>query len=177
MILKVSLDLPGDGTFLRIARRIGHTLLGDLGVIDRDIADIEFIVGELCTNVVRHAQAVGDGRFLLTLEYHADRVAIIVEDKGVGFSLQDIREVGAARPDQDGSERLGGFGLQLVRQMADHITFKSSDDHGTTVSAEKALHYKTSADADDAEELEAATGGEVHLAAGGTGEAAASPAV
>lgn len=39
MILKVSLELPGDGTFLRIARR-----------------------------------------FLLTLEYHADRVAIIVRD-------------------------------------------------------------------------------------------------
>lgn len=175
MILKVSLDLPGDGTYLRIARRIGHTLLGDLGVIDGDIADIEFIVGELCTNVVRHAQAVGDGRFLLTLEYHADRVAIVVEDKGVGFSLQNIQDVGSVRPDRDGSARLGGFGLQLVRQMADHITFESSDDHGTTVSAEKALHYKTRADARDAEELETAAGGEVRLTTGGPEEAADDP--
>ena len=163
MILKVSLDLPGDGTYLRIARRIGHTLLEDLGVIDRDIADIEFIVGELCTNVVRHAQAVGDGRFLLTLEYHADRVAIIVEDRGVGFSLQDIPDAGTARPDQDGSERIGGFGLQLVQQMADHITFESSDAHGTTVFAEKALHYKSHAEASDAEDMDAATGGEMRI--------------
>ena len=176
MILKVSLDLPGDGTFLRIARRIGHTLLDDLGDTDRDIADIEFIVGELCTNVVRHAQATGDGRFLLTLEYHADRVTIIVEDKGVGFSLQDIRDVGAARPDQDGSERLGGFGLQLVRQMADHITFESSDVRGTTVFAEKALHYKTRADASDAVELDAAAGGEVRMTAGVSEASADAPA-
>ncbi len=109
MILKVSLDLPGDGTYLRIARRIGHTLLEDLGVVDQDIADIEFIVGELCTNVVRHAQTTVDSRFLVALEYHADRVAIIVEDKGVGFSSQDIRDVGATRPDRMGPTALAAL--------------------------------------------------------------------
>jgi len=166
MILKVSLDLPGDGTYLRIARRIGHTLLEDLGVVDRDIADIEFIVGELCTNVVRHAQTTVDSRFLVVLEYHADRVAIIVEDKGVGFTTEDVRDVGATRPDQDGSDRIGGFGLQLVRQMADHIAFQSSDPHGTTVFAEKALHYKTRADARDAAELDQANGGEIKVSSG-----------
>lgn len=155
MILKVSLDLPGDGTFLRIARRIGHTLLEDLGVVAQDIDDVEFIVGELCTNVVRHAQMTGDCRFLLILEYHADRVAIIVEDQGKGFSAQDVGAVGSVRPDMDGGDRVGGFGLQLVRQMADHITFESSDSHGTTVFAEKALHYKTSANASEAKTLDA----------------------
>jgi len=165
MILKVSLDLPGDGTFLRIARRIGHTLLEDLGVVNQDIDDVEFIVGELCTNVVRHAQTTGEGRFLLTLEYHADRVAITVEDQGKGFTIRDVGAVGSVRPDRDGGERLGGFGLQLVRQMADHITFESSDAHGTTVFAEKALHYKTSADADEAKALDADLG-EVRAASG-----------
>jgi anti-sigma regulatory factor (Ser/Thr protein kinase) len=166
MIFKVSLDLPGDGTYLRIARRIGHTLLEDLGVIDQDIADIEFIVGELCTNVVRHAQMTGDSRFLLVLEYHSDRVAIIVEDQGLGFSSQDVRDVGAVRPDRDGTERVGGFGLQLVRQMADHIGFQPSDPHGTRVFAEKALHYKTPADASDAEELDHNDGGQVQVSSG-----------
>lgn len=174
MILKVSLDLPGDGTYLRIARRIGHTLLEDLGVIDRDIADIEFIVGELCTNVVRHAQTTDASRFLLILEYHADRVAIIVEDQGRGFSPQDIQDVGSVRPDRDGTERVGGFGLQLVRQMADHIAFQSSDSDGTTVFAEKTLHYKTRADATDAEELEAGSG-EIRITSGDSQEPMATP--
>ncbi len=161
MILKVSLDLPNDGTYLWIARRVGHTLLKDMGVVDLDIADIEFIVGELCTNVVRHAQSLENGRFLVMLEYHADKVVIIVEDKGVGFPFKDVREAGSARLDRDGSERLGGFGLDLVRKMADQIEFRRSDPHGTTVFAEKALHYNSLSDAQDAERLDQAPGGEI----------------
>ncbi len=163
MILKVSLDLPNDGTYLRIARRVGHTLLEDMGVVDHDIADIEFIVGELCTNVVRHAQTMQEGRFIVMLEYHADKVVIIVEDKGVGFPFKDVREAGSTRLDRDGSERLGGFGLDLVRKMADHIEFRRSDPHGTTVCAEKMLHYKSVSEAEDAERLDQAHGGEVAI--------------
>ena len=161
MILKVSLDLPGDGTYLRIARRVGHTLLEDMGVVDVDIDDIEFIVGELCTNVVRHAQALEDGRFMVNLEYHADKIVVVVEDRGVGLPFKDVREVGSARPDLDGGERLGGFGLDLVRKMADQIEFRRSDPHGTTVTAEKTLHYKTALDAEEAKRLDQSSGGEV----------------
>ncbi len=163
MILKVSLDLPGDGTYLRIARRVGHTLLEDMGVTELDIADIEFIVGELCTNVVRHAQTLADGRFLVVLEYHADRVVVVVEDKGIGLPFKDVREVGSPRLDLDGSPRLGGFGLELVRKMADQIEFQRSDPHGTTVTAEKLLHYKTMRDAEEAERLDQSHGGEVSV--------------
>ena len=163
MILKVSLDLPGDGTYLRIARRVGHTLLEDMGVIDRDIADIEFIVGELCTNVVRHAQTTSDGRFVVVLEYHADKVVVVVEDKGIGLPFKDVREAGSARLDLDGSERLGGFGLELVRKMADQIEFSRSDPHGTTVAAEKLLHYKSLSEARDAERMDQPDGGEISL--------------
>lgn len=165
MILKVSLDLPGDGTYLRTARRVGHTLLEDLGVVDRDIADIEFIVGELCTNVVRHAQTLAEGRFRVTLEYHADKIVVVVEDRGVGLPFKDVREVGSVRLDLDGSERLGGFGLDLVRKMADQIEFCRSDPQGTTVTAEKTLHYKTTLDAEEAERLDQSRGGQVSIGA------------
>ncbi len=166
MILKVSLDLPGDGTYLRIARRVGHTLLEDMGVTQQDIGDIEFIVGELCTNVVRHAQTLKDGRFLVMLEYHADRIVVVVEDKGVGLPFKDVREAGSARLDLDGSERLGGFGLDLVRKMADHIEFQRSDPHGTTVMAEKLLHYNTALDAQEAKLLDQSHGGAVSIGSG-----------
>lgn len=165
MILRISLDLPGDGTYLRIARRIGHTLMEDLGVVPQDIIDIEFIIGELCTNVVRHARATVDSHYTVALEYHADRVAIIVEDKGIGFSENDVSIVGSVRPDRDGTDRLGGFGLELIRLMADHIEFRHSVPQGTTVVAEKALHFNTPAEARQAEDLEAHPGGEVRVSA------------
>ena len=163
MIFRVSLDLPDDGTYLRIARRVGHTLLEDMGVVDLDIADIEFIVGELCTNVVRHAQTQEEGRFVVILEYHADKVVVVVEDKGVGLPFRDVREAGSTRLDRDGSERLGGFGLDLVRKMADHIEFQRSDPHGTTVTAEKMLHYKSVSEARDAERLDHASSGQISI--------------
>ena len=47
MILNVSLDLPGDGVYLRVARHISRTLLEDLGVVSEDIDDMEFVLGEL----------------------------------------------------------------------------------------------------------------------------------
>ncbi len=149
MILNLSLNLPGDDGSLRIARRVGSCLLEALNVTEQDVSDIEFVVGELCSNVIRHAQ-VSSGRFNVVLEYRADKVIIRVKDTGVGFSFKDVQAVGTERPDRDGQTRLGGFGLDMVRLMSDHLEFYRSDDHGTTVEAVKTLHYKDAANAAEA---------------------------
>lgn len=164
MILNVSLNLPGDGAFLRVARRVGRGLLEDLNVDEQDVADIEFVVGELCSNVIRHAQ-VSNGRFKVVLEYHADRVVIIVKDTGVGFSFKDVKASGTERLDRDGQTRLGGFGLDMVRLMADHLEFSRSDDHGTTVEAVKTLHYKNDVHAAEAQHLDKLGGASMTMTA------------
>lgn len=165
MILNVSLDLPEDGAYLRIARRLGRTLLEDLGAVGADIDDVEFVVGELCTNVIRHAKS-SEGRFLITLEYYAHKVTVTVEDKGAGFSFKDVAEVGTSRPDLDGATRLGGFGLDLVRQLADHLEFHRTDSSGMAVRAEMGLHYKTQAGAQQAADLDRTGGGEITVKTG-----------
>ncbi len=165
MILNVALDLPEDGAYLRIARRLGRTLLEDLGVVKADIDDVEFVVGELCTNVIRHAQS-SEGRFLITLEYYADKVAITVEDRGAGFSLPDVAEVGTPRPDLDGTPRLGGFGLDLVKQLAEHLEFHQTDASGMTVRAEMSLHYQTPKGAQNAADLDQGRGGKISVKTG-----------
>lgn len=162
MILNVILDLPDDGTFLRVARRIGRTLLEDLGVIEPDIADIEFVVGELSSNVIRHAQS-SSGRFTVDMKYHADKVVITVKDTGTGFCFKDVPPAGSERPDIDGGMRLGGFGLGLVRQLADHLAFTRAGNDGTTVQAEKLLHYNTRAEAQEAAALDREGGGEMTI--------------
>jgi anti-sigma regulatory factor (Ser/Thr protein kinase) len=153
MILNVSLDLPGDSIYLRVARHLSRTLMEDLGVVEPDIADMEFVLGELCSNVIRHAQST-DGRFTITMQYFADKAIVTVEDKGVGFPFKNVHEVGTLRPDFHGKERIGGFGLNLVRQLADRLEFLRSDAQGTTVQAEKELHYKTTANAREAAALD-----------------------
>ena len=154
MILRLSLDLPEDGEFVRITRVLGRTLLEHLQVEEGDISDLELLVGELCTNVIRHADTVHE-RFRVILEYHADKVELIVEDTGRGFSFKDVPEAGTERPDTlGGGERFGGYGMSLVRALADRLEFHRTDPQGTTVRAEVALHYQSPEAAQKAEKME-----------------------
>jgi serine/threonine-protein kinase RsbW len=154
MILRLSLDLPEDGEFVRITRVLGRTLLEHLQVVDSDVADLELLVGELCTNVLRHARS-NDGRFRVALEYHADRVDLTVQDTGEGFTFRDVPDAGTTRADTlAGGERIGGFGMGLVRALADKLEFHRTDPHGTTVQARVDLHYETRAAAEKAAAME-----------------------
>ena len=148
MLLKLSLDLPENEAYVRITRLLGRTLLEHLGVVEKDIDDIELVVGELCTNVVRHARSE-QGVFRVVLEYHSDRITVSVQDKGKGFSFRSVPGDGDMGSERDdtllGGERYGGFGLHLVNMLADQLEFHRTDPEGATVRAEKRLHYKTGA--------------------------------
>ncbi len=87
MILRLSLDLPEDVTYIRTTRLLSRCLLQDIKVRLDIIRDVEMIVTELCSNVVHHAQSK-DTHFLITLEYSKPQVVITVKDTGRGFSLR-----------------------------------------------------------------------------------------
>jgi len=157
MILRLMLELPEDLAYIRITRILGRALLEHLQAEQRDIADVETLVGELCSNVLRHAQS-HDGRFQVALEYHSDYVSIIVEDRGAGFSFQDVPPAGTPRADFGGGQRLGGFGMQLIHGLSDRLEFHRTDPHGTTVCAEKKLHYRSEHAAAAAVKLNASGG-------------------
>ena len=160
MILRLSLDLPEDLTYVRTTRLLSRTLLEDMKVNKSDIEDIETIVAELCTNVVRHAKSK-ETHFLVTLEYYKPQVVITVTDAGEGFTPKDVAPVGSVRADFEGGERLGGWGMALVEGLTDKLDFTATDPRGTTVRAEKNLHYETKGDAQKAAERDTDSGGEV----------------
>lgn len=149
MILMITLDLPGEFSHLRVARKVCRTVMEDFGVVVKDIDDVEFVLGELSSNVVRHAKSSND-RFRVEMEYYADRVAINVIDTGIGFSFKDVLPPGETRTDADGSERIGGFGLELCRKLSDHIEFHRIDHNGTSVRAVKQLSYVSNARGNEA---------------------------
>lgn len=109
MIMRLSLDLPEDTAYIRTTRLLSRRLLQDIKVRPDIIQDVETIVTELCSNVVRHAQSK-DAHFLITLEYSEPEVVITVKDTGRDYSQADVLPAGAVRPDLDGGERTGGYG-------------------------------------------------------------------
>ncbi len=134
----LALDLPEDHAFVPIIRHMARLLLERHGVAADDITDVEVILGELASNATLHARSSA-GYFQVRFEYHVDRVTLSVADYGPGLDTASLPPVGSARADVDGTERFGGFGLHLVRSLADNVEFRTSHPTGTTVVAEKRL--------------------------------------
>ena len=139
MILRLSLDLPEDESLTGMVRHLSRTVLGSLHVSPKDIDDLEYVIGELSTNAVRHAD---DLTYSIELELHPDKAIVTVIDRGKGFSFSNVPPPGTLRVDESGAERMGGWGLPLVQMLADQVEFLRTDPHGTTVRAEKTLHYE-----------------------------------
>ncbi len=165
MILRLSLDLPEDTSYIRTTRLLSRCLLQDIKVSRETIEDVELIVTELCSNVIRHAQSK-ETHFLVTLEYYKPQVVITVTDTGQGFSQEGVAPVGSERTDFDGGERIGGYGLSLLEGLSDKVDYTATDPHGTTVRVEKTLHYETHGDAVEAAERDKTGGGEVTASKG-----------
>ena len=138
MILRVSVELPEDANYVRTTRRLSACLLEDLHVARKVVEDVESVVGEICTNVVRHARSE-HGCYRLTLEVEADRLVVIVQDRGPGFDPADVPEPGTLRPDGGDGLRFGGMGLPLLESLTDRLAFFPANPHGTTVRAEMSL--------------------------------------
>ena len=155
MILRLSLDLPMSHAHLTLIRRLSRTTLEHLRVVEQDIADIETVVGELATNAVQYASRASEGRFRVELEYHAQRVMVLIVDHGPGFSPDEIAPPGTLRVDSEtGEERFGGWGLSIAQSLTDHLDIQATDPQGTTVRAEKVLHYQNFADEEQARAMD-----------------------
>lgn len=160
MILKLSLDLPEDAAYIRMTRLLSRCVLEEIKVTHAIVHDVENIVGEMCSNVIRHAESK-EMRFLVTLEFYEPKVVITVKDMGKGFVSADVAPVGTSRSDGNGGKRVGGFGLSILKGLSDKLDFTETDPHGTTVRVEKHLHYETKGDAIEATKRDANSGGTV----------------
>jgi len=160
MILKLTLDLPEDAAYIRMTRLLSRCVLEEIKVTDPTVDDIENIIGELCSNVIRHAQSTAM-QFLVTLEFYEPKVVITVKDTGKGFVMGDIEPVGTSRSDGKGGKRIGGFGMFILEGLADKVDFTETDPHGTTVRVEKHLQYETKGDAQEAARKDAKSGARV----------------
>ena len=140
----LNFDLPETLPSVVYLRKKARAMIESLDVARHDADDLELILGELATNVVRHANG---GDYHVRIELHANHAVICVVDKGVGFSPDALSEPGSTRPDtlQDAFERIGGFGLPVVRSMADTVEIAANPANpagGVSVRAAKTLQPK-----------------------------------
>ena len=142
LTVKIALDVPQEHRYIGMVRKTARTLLEHHRTAEQDIADLEVVIGELCSNVTRHANSEA-GCFRVKIEHYASHqvshVVLLVVDQGQGFDSNSVPPVGEARPDTDGELRYGGFGLHLVRTLADHVDIQVAPACGTAVRVQKQL--------------------------------------
>ena len=133
--MEISLDLllPRDAASVPASRRLLDAALTALGVEDQIRDDIEVMLTEACTNVIRHAEHGAHYTVRATIQ---DRNCMIrVIDSGPGF---DAERVPHPHPDPVDEQ---GRGLLIMKALADDVRFCSVSQDGALVTLEKHLRY------------------------------------
>jgi sigma-B regulation protein RsbU (phosphoserine phosphatase) len=104
-------------------------------IVDDDlVAELELAVDETAANIVRHALAQRPGAtYEVAVDVLAPDVEVRFRHQGAGFDPAAVPP-----PAFDGS-REGGFGLYVVRRVADRIEYRDAPDGGHEVVLTKRL--------------------------------------
>lgn len=115
----ISLRIPSRAEYVMLARLVVSQVGQFAGFDTEDVYDLKLAVTEAATNVIRHA-AVDS----FEIEYRASPgvVEITVSDAGGGFEVEGLN----GAPGEQ-----GGFGLSVIRNLADEVLLDSTVGGGT----------------------------------------------
>ena len=129
----ITLEIPAKAEYLSLVRAVVVSAAAlDPAVEDQRLEDLRLAVSEATTNAIRsHANLVSEERITIRCGLTDDRIEVEVQDRGPGFNPEKLEPAGPL--DQPGRLSYeGGFGIPLMRGLADEIKINSADE-GTTV--------------------------------------------
>jgi len=135
--VELSLQLPRDRLSVPLIRHLVGQAMGEVGVVEQDIADVGLAVTEAAANVIDHAGTTDAYRVTLTLSF--DLAELRVVDVGRGFDYQSL-----ALDDDTDANGERGRGLKLMHALVDQATFESNPEQGTIVRLAKRLQFDQS---------------------------------
>lgn len=129
----IELEVPARPEFVGLARLVVSSLASSRRALEDDrIDDLKLAVSEACTNAIEaHAEVDVDERVVVRWRETADRLEVLVEDRGQGFDPGSLPE----HPPVTDPERLNferGLGIPLIRTLVDEVEFDTSES-GTAV--------------------------------------------
>lgn len=127
-----SIELPAQSSSLSGMRSEVCEMLEPLNISEQTEFDIRVAVGEALSNAIRHGSPGGEGDIVsISVTAHADRVVLVVSDKGYGFDGQ---------LDRNGDPyAASGRGVMFMRALMDHVDFVRLPEGGTAVTLVKHL--------------------------------------
>tara|TARA_B100000953_G_scaffold281095_1_gene258379 strand:+ start:53 stop:508 length:456 start_codon:yes stop_codon:yes gene_type:complete len=129
----IILEIPSQVEYLSLVRAVVASAAGlDKTLGDQRIEDLRLAVSEATTNAIRaHANLGSNERITIRFGLDGDRIEVEVQDHGSGFDPETLDPTGPLT-DKGRLEYEGGFGIPLMKILADEIKIDSADE-GTTV--------------------------------------------
>jgi serine/threonine-protein kinase RsbW len=112
---ELTLKMTADARYVTVVRRALEMLLEDAAADAEVIADVKTTVTEACMNVVRHAYCGDTGQLEVDAQLDPGSLAVTVRDWGGGM-----------KPPGNGAAPGSGFGLLLIRSLADDLEVRTA---------------------------------------------------
>lgn len=118
------LELPAEYENLDYICKFISGIAGSMGFSEQHIYQIELIVDEACSNVIKHAYRNSRHPKKIIqagVEKHPEKIEIIIADSGSGFDPAAIKT-----PDLKEYQKKmirGGLGLYLIKHFSDDVQF------------------------------------------------------
>ena len=130
---KVELTIPIIHDMELAATKTAEVVAKHMGLDEEKSAEISMALIEATINAFEHSNS-NTGNVEIHFVIQGDTLLITVTDKGKGF---DKSKVEIPNIDEKfGSDRKRGWGLKLIEELMDRVTFESSEE-GTTVTMTK----------------------------------------
>lgn len=100
-------------------------VLGEAGIRERLLLDLELAVEEAVVNVMTHAYPGGQGVLVLGVMPGPGHVTIELRDRGVPFNPLLVPEPDVSAP--LGKREIGGLGIHLIRTLMDEVSYEFRD--------------------------------------------------
>lgn len=131
MNLEVGICLPQEAESVAIVRGVITDTLSKLGITPECVDDIRLALSEACTNVVLHAAP--NDEYEVWVRVDAERCELRIKNAGEGFDADTLAGV------MPGTSSASGRGVAIMREVMDHVSFRSEPEAGTVVHLIKAI--------------------------------------
>jgi len=125
----IEMRVPSRPEYVSIVRAFVTDLARRMALSASAVEDVQVAVSEACANVVCHAYSQPDrasAEIVIRCSVRGRRLIMEVADTGHGFRTSILRSPRT-------SDRNGGFGLLLMRNLMDQVSMNSSPDRGTVI--------------------------------------------
>jgi serine/threonine-protein kinase RsbW len=128
----VEISIPNRMGYEKIAMACAASYAKILGLRDDRIEDLKTAVAEACINAIEHGNSGrGNAEVVVLMTAGDDRLVVWVADEGKGLSA--IPPDPSIEKKLDNQEPPRGFGLFLMRNLADEVSFDRIKDTGHAV--------------------------------------------